>query len=177
MRDDVPAYLTDRDRAEAERQAWENEIHASILSTLDDHRQALTAASFPHWASVVSNILASVKRIPHNLMARLLHEEPHDDSETHQEIADRIAPTLATAAYNVNVLQELVAFDLPYKEWVTKHDDRVRPTHRAADGQRVPLSAPFLVGGQYLQYPADSRTAAIELWFNCRCVIVGRMER
>jgi hypothetical protein len=41
------------------------------------------------------------------------------------------------------------------KTWVTRHDERVRPSHRRAEGQTVPLGRPFVVGGALLRFPGD----------------------
>lgn len=52
--------------------------------------------------------------------------------------------------------------------WRTMHDERVRPTHRKAYGQRRTVTNPFLVGGAHLMYPGDVN-GPIEEWANCRC--------
>lgn len=70
------------------------------------------------------------------------------------------------------VMARLAATGARTKKWVTKHDDRVRSTHEAADGQTVPLNAPFSVGGQMLMYPGDARASVGET-INCRCVMVA----
>lgn len=54
------------------------------------------------------------------------------------------------------------------KTWISTRDDRVRLTHRAADGQRRPLGAPFLVGGFPMRFPGDPLGPAAEV-MNCRC--------
>ncbi|AKL88292.1 portal protein [Gordonia phage GMA6] len=54
------------------------------------------------------------------------------------------------------------------KEWVSEHDDRVRPSHVKADGQRKPAHLPFNVGGSQLQYPCDMSGPVHEV-ANCRC--------
>lgn len=43
-----------------------------------------------------------------------------------------------------------------------------RPAHRAADGQTVPITEAFTVGGEALQYPGDPRGSAGNVC-NCRC--------
>ena len=54
------------------------------------------------------------------------------------------------------------------KEWLTQGDDRVRDTHAAIDGQRIPMDQPFDNG---LQYPGDQSGPASEV-VNCRCTLL-----
>jgi hypothetical protein len=39
--------------------------------------------------------------------------------------------------------------------WLATSDSRTRPTHRAAEGQRVPVGGRFIVGGHELAFPGD----------------------
>lgn len=52
--------------------------------------------------------------------------------------------------------------------WLATEDSRTRRTHKAADGQRVPLGQPFIVGGHELAFPGDPRGPAKEV-IQCRC--------
>jgi uncharacterized protein with gpF-like domain len=60
--------------------------------------------------------------------------------------------------------------------WLATDDERTRPSHRAADGQRVPLGTPFLIGadpamslaGVHLMRPGDPTGPAHEV-IQCRC--------
>jgi hypothetical protein len=123
-------------------------------------------------------LVAEFHQLPPSFLPRLLHERPDPNAdETFDEIARRIAPTLATAAFSVHVLGLFAEYGLPYKKWVTQHDRRVRHAHALAAGQVQPLSRPFHVGGAAMMYPGDSRTAPIELWAGCRCVITGQNRR
>lgn len=62
------------------------------------------------------------------------------------------------------------------KWWLTRGDDRVRPSHRTA-GERfgqdnpIPVDQPFDVGGSKLMFPRDPGAPAREV-VNCRCVHV-----
>jgi hypothetical protein len=56
------------------------------------------------------------------------------------------------------------------KIWVSSLDDRTRPSHRAAHGQRVPFSESFTVGGELLDFPGDPSGSPGEV-NNCRCYI------
>jgi hypothetical protein len=56
------------------------------------------------------------------------------------------------------------------KTWRSVGDNRVRQDHLDADGQTVPVSEPFIVGGESLMYPGDSSLGASAAQIvNCRC--------
>lgn len=59
----------------------------------------------------------------------------------------------------------------PFKVWLSTEDQRTRPTHVEADGQRTLLSSPFRVGGAQLLFPGDPRGPAQEI-INCRCSLL-----
>lgn len=54
------------------------------------------------------------------------------------------------------------------KTWIATLDGKTRPTHWAADGQRVALAAHFTIGGEAMLYPGDEAASPAE-WKNCRC--------
>lgn len=54
------------------------------------------------------------------------------------------------------------------KVWIATLDGKTRPTHWAADGARVDLDAPFIVGGEPLMFPADPTGSPGET-YSCRC--------
>jgi hypothetical protein len=71
-----------------------------------------------------------------------------------------------------------VAYDLgePFeKQWLAtmagEAARRTRPTHREADGQRVPLSQPFIVGGFPGMFPGAPELPAEEA-IQCRCTML-----
>lgn len=52
--------------------------------------------------------------------------------------------------------------------WLATDDSRTRETHRVADGERVPLGKPFVVGGFELLFPGDPSGPPQEV-IQCRC--------
>jgi hypothetical protein len=108
------------------------------------------------------------------------------------EIADRVEEVLSTAAserwpnravviartetlgaLNGSRTDAFLAFDDETDEelermWLATADTRTRPTHVIADGQRVGLNDPFMVGGFALMSPGDPDGPAKEV-IQCRC--------
>lgn len=76
------------------------------------------------------------------------------------------AVTAAVEGVRHGILEKLG--DRVQRTWVSKHDDRVRSAHLAADGQMVTGAAPFVVGGEELRYPGDPKASPGNT-VNCRC--------
>jgi hypothetical protein len=57
------------------------------------------------------------------------------------------------------------------KVWISRADDRVRSTHRILHMERRDALEPFKVAGQEIMFPGDV-SAPIDLWANCRCVML-----
>ncbi|MDZ4232541.1 MAG: phage minor head protein, partial [Dietzia sp.] len=87
-----------------------------------------------------------------------------------------IVTSNTTGAYNAATLEAArIEQDetgtVMHKVWVATTDARTRDSHFAADGQRVGLDEPFLIGGTRLSYPGDPNAPAAEI-VNCRCTIL-----
>jgi uncharacterized protein with gpF-like domain len=70
----------------------------------------------------------------------------------------------AASVYAQNLPEGIVGS----KTWLAHHDQRTRPHHRLADGQTVPISSKFSVGGYAMEHPGDP-TAPPQEVINCRC--------
>ncbi len=84
----------------------------------------------------------------------------------------RIARTEMTGAVNDGTLKTLIAEGAPGKEWSTVTDGRERDTHHAANGQVVPVTGRFLVGGHPCLAPGDDNLPISETAM-CRCTVVA----
>lgn len=87
-----------------------------------------------------------------------------------------VARTEAIGALNAGRSDAFEAFaedvDGPLERvWVSTLDLRTRETHRIADGQRVPLGRPFIVGGASLMFPGDP-SGPPEETIQCRCTLI-----
>lgn len=89
--------------------------------------------------------------------------------------AERIARTEVQSAVNHGTLDATKAaeggYRPQYKTWLATLDSRTREEHAEADGQTVPIDAPFDVGGDLMEYPGDPAGSAANT-INCRCTMV-----
>lgn len=95
--------------------------------------------------------------------------------------ARAIAQTETTRAYGAGTLaagmeQSRLTGRILQKRWDTEHDQRVRQSHRAVDGQVLDLGMPFYVDGYPLMFPGDP-VGPPETVINCRCDLVITNER
>lgn len=156
-------YLTSAGHAVAERRRWQNRIE-------EEMRFIVLDSEGKRWSTMVNRFAREIAIFPvwgKNYLNMSTPDDPEDSLEG-------MARTLGTAAYNHHVLASLAEEGIPYKMWLTRRDDRVRQTHKDADGQKVRLSQPFIVGGSMLQFPADARSAPTDVWMGCRCMVLGR---
>lgn len=86
-------------------------------------------------------------------------------------IAERIVRTEVVSAANAATFATFQLAHVEQKEWLSARDARVRDTHRAADGQIVALTDPFVVGTARLAYPGDPDGPPEEI-IHCRCVVI-----
>lgn len=108
------------------------------------------------------------------LRARLREAFRREGAQLGAVREQRIARTEAGRAWNSATLaaaQELTGPDRPLvKQWLTRHDARVRDAHDDVDGQLRLLDEPFTVAGVQMSAPLDP-TAPASLVVNCRCVL------
>ena len=94
-------------------------------------------------------------------------------SERWPNRATVIARTETMGALNGSRADAFQAFadeteDQMERMWLSTVDSRTRPSHVLADGQRVGLDEPFMVGGSPLMFPGDPSGPANEV-IQCRC--------
>ncbi len=77
----------------------------------------------------------------------------------------------AVEAGKAAIVKRLIVDKAVTKTWRTVGDSKVRPTHKAADGQKVLLGGFFTVGGYSMSYPRDYSAPAKET-ARCRCMAV-----
>ena len=105
---------------------------------------------------------------PRQIASRIVKELP--------DLSRSRALTIArTESHAVAMETELESLkdddDVLYKEWVSTSDDRTRPDHDQANGQKVKMDEPFKVGDAMLDHPGDPNGPPEQV-VNCRCVMV-----
>lgn len=129
----------------SEIEAWSDELKSTVGRLIDDgHRETL-----------------SVKQVADTLKEAGVRT---------QRQATLIARTEMVAASNAATHQGIRAIAEPgdMKVWIATSDQRTRDSHRKADGQKVPVGQPFIVGGKEGEYPGDSQFPVGER-AACRC--------
>jgi hypothetical protein len=97
-------------------------------------------------------------------------------SDRWENRATVIARTEAVGALNAGRSDAFRAFSDEVEQdleqvWLATDDARTRRSHAEADGQRVPLGQPFIVGGVALMFPGDPSGPAHEV-IQCRCTML-----
>lgn len=113
---------------------------------------------------------------PRELAERIDNQLLRTGSERWKNRALTVARTESLGAYNFGTLD---AFDVVRQEthqkfekiWLATMDTRTRDTHFIADGQRVPFTHPFIVGGFPAEAPGDPTLPPQEV-INCRCTFL-----
>ncbi len=151
---------------------WDDGLSGYVTAT-----QVLLDAIGDRLAAEATQVLAeglNAGEDVEQLKARLAAVFAADGTQLGESRAQRIAATEATRAWNAGTLaaaQALTGPDRPLvKQWLTRNDKRVRPTHREVNGQLQLLDDPFDVGGTPMQYPGDPTAPASET-VQCRCIL------
>lgn len=85
--------------------------------------------------------------------------------------AGRIVSTSVVGSLNQASLLGAAEAGCERKQWLSAHDNDVRPTHRVADGQVVAVDAVFVVGAARLEFPGDPEGLLAEV-IRCRCTML-----
>jgi hypothetical protein len=160
---------------------------AAFTTLTPDRAQAADHAAATYTATLTSRLASFPRRVYIRLRDALT--AGHARRETTRELRARLAAALDPAQWNGYVLTatrteahtatQAAAYAAATddqsrtgrtwtKTWQATLDDKVRDTHRAADGQTIPLLDAFTVGGHPLRFPGDL-FAPPEETVNCRC--------
>lgn len=103
-------------------------------------------------------------------LTRTARGEPNVAFEKSHSIT--VTRTEINAMCNLAALDGAYRSGMRFKTWVTFGDGKVRASHRAVGGTRIPIDEAFTVGGYKLMFPNDtSLGAGAEEIVNCRCTL------
>ena len=91
-----------------------------------------------------------------------------DEYYTSYDRAFEIAGSETNAIYNASEYNQAVASGKTTKTWHTVKDEKTRVAHWDVDGQTVPITQYFIVGGEPMKYAHDIN-ASVNNTANCRC--------
>ena len=131
----------------------------------------------------VARILGVAQRHAREVRGAVLAAD--EDAESLDDVVDHIerahrkggnwlllsGRALANGLTNDAALRTAVRLGVTHTQWISKRDDRVRPTHVVADGQVRPVGELFKVGRFHLKHPCDPSDLP-ESWgevAGCRC--------
>ncbi len=87
-----------------------------------------------------------------------------------------IARTETMRSYNTGYYNLGTKWGAREKSWISTLDSRVRPSHAAANGQRVKVNEPFIVGDSRMLHPHDMTLGApLSEVADCRCSVLMYM--
>lgn len=157
-------------------EAWFNdytiEFAQPILATTErDVRQLLQQAQVEGWS--IPTMQKHLTEVFEQYMAGELTPEDFAWFEARMPAYRRelIARTETIRASNAGSNALYRDWGVQMKEWLATNDERTRPDHAAANGQRVAVDARFDVGGEMLSHPGDPNGSP-ENTINCRCTLV-----
>lgn len=97
-------------------------------------------------------------------------------SQTVQTTAQNLARSLAVTAKSEVRDKTAGKLGALWKQWKTRHDDRVRDSHASLDYRSVPMDGMFITDtGAMLRWPGDPE-ASISETAGCRCHLVYRIK-
>lgn len=166
----------------AARNVWTEQYNAAkgLAERLIARRGAFSARVRTKLENVADEIFSDLSRlINEGVSAGKTEAELADDirerldpaNDRWKNHAELIGRTEGPAAFNSGALeghQQAPGASSQFKQWVSEEDGRVRPTHVAVTGIKVPLNGKFVVGGFAADHPGDESLPANEAC-NCRC--------
>lgn len=91
---------------------------------------------------------------------------------TSPDRAKLVAENETQSLFNLSEFERAKEQGFMYKEWLAMLDEKTRETHAMADGQKVDIDTPFVVGDSLMMFPTDtSLGASPQEIINCRCIM------
>ncbi len=156
--------------AEGVGEAWVNVVNQSAVDYALEASNRMKDVGQTAWNDIKNKVSDSIEKGTSTDQLRELLRENRRFSEYR---AETIARTETANAYNNGDWagqQALGEYGPTHKYWVNTSDNRTRTSHLEAPNQNkvIPVSQPFIVGGQEMMFPHSPGAPAKEV-VNCRC--------
>lgn len=123
--------------------------------------------SIPNWSALMYGAIPARTAIISNVET----QEPFEGGRMIESLeSEAIEPEIAGSSVAVGILAGLSLINKK-KTWRSILNQDTRDWHASADGQTVKISEPFIVNGQKMMYPGDSRNASPSNYMNCHCSV------
>lgn len=173
------------------KQAWQQQIDSSLGYTIESYLQRtavdLAATSNLPDASVSAadavteaypRVMVEVTRWTNETYTHLVERDLAADelSAQIQPVADNIARAITNYARSEIGNRTAHRLGAVWSIWKTRHDDKVRSSHRGLDGNKVPFGGAFVTDdGVLIRFPGDPYAPLSETQ-GCRCHLVFRLQ-
>lgn len=77
----------------------------------------------------------------------------------------------ANEVFGIDDYETAIESGMRFKKWVTERDNRVRKSHKAVDGKKIPIEEYFVLEKGLMLYPGDYENCPEETP-NCRCTCI-----
>lgn len=107
------------------------------------------------------------------LLAETTLKHINEDYYLSVDRAMNIAANESNTVLNRSDFNKAVIAGYKRKQWITEHDDKVRPTHLEVEDKILPINDLFMVGNAIMRFPLDFELASDhpEETNHCRCSI------
>ena len=176
-------FNSQRERAEADKHLLYAAVYAAIMSS---SYIELSNRYFTRYVKSITNSATGISEYSRKWIETHSVQFAKEIQQTTQKFVDSgdydnafsVSRAKNISRTEVNALCECATLESFYqsgyngKMWVSFKDNKVRSTHKAADGQTRKLFEPFDVGNSQLMFPQDSSLgASAKEIVNCRCVM------
>ena len=146
------------------------ESDPKVVEFLADHRTRLEDVMDDYSAEVTKKAISEAYE--EGLGEQGIVKAIRDAAGWSEARAQRVGRTESHVATQFGAQEAAEQAGVETKTWITSGDDRVRESHREANGQKRDIDEPFDVGDAELMYPGDPEGGADEPGevISCRCV-------
>jgi len=157
---------------QAQASAWADIVNQVAVEYSTQMTNRLVGVGDTSWRMIRGKVTSAIQSGASNDQLRTEILNISQFSEFRADVVARTEVQFAYSNGNWQAGQALGEFGPVEKEWLAAGDARVRSSHRAISGTRLPINQPFqLSSGAQMMFPHDPSGPAGET-IQCRCVLL-----